>query len=277
MSHGGWADFQDPSEILPTLFRDPSETWVRSPLIPPSPEGGLETWRASRPSSRHRCGSLVSMAHHAGIMKACLKRLIAHRIWRAGALTNITSARDTTMTTESTKADLKKWLAIRKEAGLQIDPETAEVDWNYAQTLDPYGVDPDLSEEYQQVGRAYFARSPGSNVWVWFGDLPEATREALWKRNKRNLAFPAGPEGQEDVLHADKNVDTQHNGAWPETGCRVRGSPFPSDVLWRLSDRLKCCSPIPTHEGLASTRCLGDMIHCTGTGGFVSRRSRGLL
>ena len=38
----------------------------------------------------------------------------------------------------------KAWLAIRKEAGRKIDPETAEVDWIYAQTLDPYGVYPDL-------------------------------------------------------------------------------------------------------------------------------------
>jgi hypothetical protein len=27
---------------------------------------------------------------------------------------------------------VKRWLAIRKEAALQIDPETAEVEWKYA-------------------------------------------------------------------------------------------------------------------------------------------------
>jgi hypothetical protein len=56
----------------------------------------------------------------------------------------------------------EQWLRVRKEAGLKINPETAEVDWIYAHTLDPYGVHPDLPEEYQQVGREYFARSPGS-------------------------------------------------------------------------------------------------------------------
>jgi hypothetical protein len=86
----------------------------------------------------------------------------------------------------------ESWLAIRKEAGLQIDPETAEVEWTYAQTLDPYGVPPDLPEECDCVGREYFARSPGSDVWVWFGDLPDATREALWKKHRSKLAFPAG-------------------------------------------------------------------------------------
>ena len=90
---------------------------------------------------------------------------------------------------------VKEWLAIRKEAGLKIDPETAEVDWWYAQTLDPYGVYSDLPEECQQVGREYFARSPGSDVWVCFGDLPDATRDALRKKHRSKLAFPAGLEG----------------------------------------------------------------------------------
>jgi hypothetical protein len=34
---------------------------------------------------------------------------------------------------------VKKWLAIRKKAGRKIDPKTAEVDWTYELTLDPYG------------------------------------------------------------------------------------------------------------------------------------------
>jgi hypothetical protein len=89
---------------------------------------------------------------------------------------------------------VEQWLAIRKEAALKIDPETAEVDWTYAETLDPYGVQSDLPDEYSQVGRAYFAHSPGSDVWVWFGDLPDATQKALWERHRPKLAFPAGLE-----------------------------------------------------------------------------------
>ena len=77
---------------------------------------------------------------------------------------------------------IEQWLAIRKEAGLQIDPKTAEVYWEYGQTLDPYGVYEDLPAEMQCVGRLYFARSPQSDIWVEFGDLPDATREALWER-----------------------------------------------------------------------------------------------
>lgn len=89
---------------------------------------------------------------------------------------------------------VEQWLQIRKEAGQQIDPDTAEVTWIYAQTLDPYGVYPDLPEELQQVGREYFARSPGSEIWVFFGDLPDETRETLWEMHRSKLAFPAGFE-----------------------------------------------------------------------------------
>jgi hypothetical protein len=92
----------------------------------------------------------------------------------------------------SKKSNVEEWLEIRKEEGLKIDPQTAEVNWVYAQTLDPYGVDPDLPEEYQQIGREYFARSLGGNIWVHFADLPDEIREALWQRYKSKLAFPAG-------------------------------------------------------------------------------------
>jgi hypothetical protein len=87
------------------------------------------------------------------------------------------------------------WLAIRKEAGLKIDPEIAEVEWTYGETGNPYGVLPVLPDDIvQQVEREYFARAPGSDVWVHFGDLPKATREALWKKHSSKLAFPAGLE-----------------------------------------------------------------------------------
>jgi hypothetical protein len=88
--------------------------------------------------------------------------------------------------------NVKQWRAIRKEAGLKIDPETAEVARTYTDVLDPYGVYPPPEECC--IGRDYFARSPGSDIWVWFGDLPKETRDALWERHKHELAFPAGLE-----------------------------------------------------------------------------------
>jgi hypothetical protein len=53
--------------------------------------------------------------------------------------------------------------------------------------LDPYGIDPDLPEEYWTVGREYFARTPGSDIWVSFDDLPEATLKELWDRHEHKL------------------------------------------------------------------------------------------
>jgi hypothetical protein len=84
--------------------------------------------------------------------------------------------------------EMKEWLAVRQEAGLQIDPETAEVDWDYAQTLDPYGLFPELPEILQQIGRERFARALGGDIWVSFYDLPKATRVALWEKHRSGLA-----------------------------------------------------------------------------------------
>jgi hypothetical protein len=88
-------------------------------------------------------------------------------------------------TTEAEKVE--RWLAVRKEAALQINSETAEVCWVYAQTSDPYGVEPDLPEEYQQVGREYFARSPGSDIGVWFG--PMRSMKPCGRNIKENWDF----------------------------------------------------------------------------------------
>jgi hypothetical protein len=77
--------------------------------------------------------------------------------------------------------DNDAWLTIRKQAALRIDPQTAEVIWEYGQTLDPYGVY-DLLPEEQQIGRNRFARSPDSDVWVSFHDLPKATLDELWRK-----------------------------------------------------------------------------------------------
>ena len=37
----------------------------------------------------------------------------------------------------TTELSVEEWLAIREEGGLKIDPTTAEVDWGWAQVLDP--------------------------------------------------------------------------------------------------------------------------------------------
>jgi hypothetical protein len=78
---------------------------------------------------------------------------------------------------------LKSFKALLRIVGQQIDPETAEVEWAYIQLIDPYGVFPqEIVDQHWCVGRGYFARAPGSDIWVEFGDFPDATTEALWPR-----------------------------------------------------------------------------------------------
>jgi hypothetical protein len=95
-------------------------------------------------------------------------------------------------TRRMTDQEFEEFRSTRREAGKDIDPANVEVKWIYAQTVDPYGLDPELPVECQQVGREYFVRSPGSDIWVWFGDLPSAMRDTLWERHKQKLGFPAG-------------------------------------------------------------------------------------
>jgi hypothetical protein len=89
-----------------------------------------------------------------------------------------------------TDRDREEFLRARKKAALCINPETAEVDWVYGQTMDPYGIDPDLPDELQCIERIYFVRSRGSDPWVCFYDLSEEICSALWKKHRQNLAFP---------------------------------------------------------------------------------------
>jgi len=87
---------------------------------------------------------------------------------------------------------LKQWLAARAEWAPHITPETAEVTSIMVLTLDPYGIHPEMPEEFRQIGREYFARAPDSEVWVWFGDLLDATRDALWDGMENPRVIGAG-------------------------------------------------------------------------------------
>jgi hypothetical protein len=92
--------------------------------------------------------------------------------------------------------EIKEWLGERKREALLIDPAKAEVSWSFGRTLDPYGVIPDLPEELQQFGREYFARQPGSNIWVSFDDLPDEVREKLWDHPNAKPSFTIKANGE---------------------------------------------------------------------------------
>ena len=84
------------------------------------------------------------------------------------------------------KTEYDRRMEERRAAGLLIDPSTAEIYWEYAYFFDVYGDGLPLLPLEEQVGRAYFARAPGSDIWVSFRDLPGATRDAIRERFRAN-------------------------------------------------------------------------------------------
>ena len=67
-----------------------------------------------------------------------------------------------------------QWDIIRKAAGVQIDPDTAEIIVLYRRELLLEGEMPGRGFAEEE----WFARNPGGE-WVSFSDLPESTLEAL--------------------------------------------------------------------------------------------------
>jgi hypothetical protein len=96
---------------------------------------------------------------------------------------------DMTMTEEECKAYLK-WLEDRTKAARRINPKTAEVTWIYSGRHYPSTVTPSVRDGCYQVGREYYARSPGSEEWVRFGFLPQKTLDALWAMHSSKLLPP---------------------------------------------------------------------------------------
>jgi hypothetical protein len=76
-------------------------------------------------------------------------------------------------------AEYDRRMEERRAAGLLIDPSTAEIEWWYAQTGDPYNDGLPLLPQAEQIGREYFARAPGSDIWVCVGDLLDALSAVL--------------------------------------------------------------------------------------------------
>jgi len=94
-------------------------------------------------------------------------------------------------------AEYDRRMEERRAAGQLLEPPTAEIDWNYAHILDPYGDSLPLLPQEQQIGREYFARAPGSDIWVSVHDLPDATRDAIRKRfeNTKGAILRIGLDG----------------------------------------------------------------------------------
>jgi hypothetical protein len=84
--------------------------------------------------------------------------------------------------------EFQQWVAGREEAGRHNDIETCELGRWYAYDCDPYGANPDLTEEMRQVGTNRFVCSPDSGGWIHEGDLPSAKIKEMYNRIERDRA-----------------------------------------------------------------------------------------
>jgi hypothetical protein len=91
--------------------------------------------------------------------------------------------------------DTIKWLQAVVDEAEKIDPATAEMAFDFGCGDNPYNIAHD-EEDDGCVGRHHFARNLGSEIWVWFGDLPNEVVKALYKRkDSKYLHFPYGLPG----------------------------------------------------------------------------------
>jgi hypothetical protein len=83
----------------------------------------------------------------------------------------------------------QKWLAVREEEASRIDPETAEVWFDYGRYSDPYNLYPEMpkwARDRRDRRRLLdFVRRADGEVWVWNGYLPKNIRNRLSRRFKR--------------------------------------------------------------------------------------------
>jgi hypothetical protein len=68
-----------------------------------------------------------------------------------------------------TWAQYAEFVEAKKRVGAAINPDLAEVESWFTDTLDPYGV---LGIDSGSAGREWFVRAPGSDEWVLRGHLP---------------------------------------------------------------------------------------------------------
>jgi hypothetical protein len=85
--------------------------------------------------------------------------------------------------------EAQKWLAVREEELLKIDPDTAEACFDYGGNSDPYNFYPKMPkwarDRRDRRGLLDFVRRSDGEVWVWKGYLPKNTRNRLSRRFKR--------------------------------------------------------------------------------------------
>src|SRR5262249_16105034 len=141
------------------------------------------------PLHQAACNAVAKAVREVRLLRDRTKEIRSHaRLQKNKDWENLTT--DTWLRTEDRLSDMIRLLREMveqgaKEAARHVDRKTGEAYWRYGEILDPYGIDPEMPGECRCLGRNYFARSPGSNTWVSFYDLPEATTKVLWERLER--------------------------------------------------------------------------------------------
>jgi hypothetical protein len=74
----------------------------------------------------------------------------------------------------------QEFLVRVREAGHKINPEAAKIRAEIGNVLNVYRLDPFGEDNYGAVN--YFAFEPESELWVWFGHIPEPIRNRLEAR-----------------------------------------------------------------------------------------------
>jgi hypothetical protein len=102
------------------------------------------------------------------------------------------------------------------------------------EVLDPYGVEGPLPDDCHCVNRTYFARAPGSDVWVCFQDLPKATIDAFHEKYLRSTFDGTAFASQAVAV-------TRHWYAHENDGCAFANAAYAAfgigSPLGRLIDR----------------------------------------
>lgn len=94
----------------------------------------------------------------------------------------------------------RDWSRCYDAEALAIDPETAEVSYEYVHMMigDPYEMIY-YDGEYC-FGRAYFARNPGSTSRVPMEDLPHSVYNEIMSKHRQKFGYPERHDGAVDAL-----------------------------------------------------------------------------
>ena len=140
---------------------------------------------------------------------------------------------------------------MRREEAKHVDPETAETNWWYGQTLDPYGVISAMPEHLSQVGRECFARRPCSDIWVHFGDLTPTCATSFGRSTAASWRPPLDcSTSRRRLTMSDTgnwivvNIETAPGGERTE---RYVG-PFPTSGSSGVQGRAAAVHPVSHHQ-----------------------------